>query len=128
MGVDEMMARLRCDGTPARGAFCGLRIALINIGNRNLRIAFHRARSVTPKHRDHGRLRAIFHHRSRSSFVASADATSQTGPRDGKHQASCSVEARVSWPCPRASKSGRRTLAAVRKGALLAIFKIIAAL
>lgn len=54
MGVDEMMAHLRCDDTPDRGAFCGLRVALINIEDRNLRIAFHRARSVTPKHRDHG--------------------------------------------------------------------------
>lgn len=117
MGVDEMIAHLRCDDTPAQGAFCGLRVAL-NIGNRNLRVAFHRARSVTPKHRDHGWLQAIVHHRSRSSFVASADATSQTGSRDGKHQVSCWGEARVSWSRPRASKSVRRTLAAVRKGPL----------
>lgn len=48
-----MIAHHRRDDTPAQGAFCGLRVAL-NIGDRNLRVAFHRARSVTPKHRDHG--------------------------------------------------------------------------
>ena len=49
-----MIAHLRGDDTPQpNGALCGLRVAL-NIGDRNLRVAFHRARSVTPKHRDHG--------------------------------------------------------------------------
>lgn len=46
------------------------------------------------------------------------DATSQTGPRDGKHQVSLWGQARGSWSHPRASKSGRRALAALKRGPL----------
>lgn len=98
-------------------------VALINIGDRNLKIC------VSQGTQRYTEMQAIVHHRSRSSFVASTDATSQTGPRDGKHQVSLSGGGR-GYP---GHAPARRDLFGVpspppQKGGLLAMSKMIAAL